>query len=137
MKERKVRKGKRPLSWRKKASDDDWKAFRELLRREMKEVKEIKRDDIGQKEIDETWKEWLRIVTKAADDSIGRQKRLINKQTRLDWDSKLAKLVEGQNSSRKNRDSSEGETRKRAQAEYREKRMAVKKEGESRQEETE
>jgi len=140
--ENKTRVEKRPLSWRKRAREEEWKKFRELLRDEMKEKKERKREQIGQTEIDEAWLEWLRIVTKAADDSIGRQKRQSKEQKRLDWDSKLGELVAGQNRSRKARDRAEGEARKQAHVEYRKNRALKGEEisqieGESKQEEAE
>ena len=60
----------------------------------------------------------MRIVSEAADDSIGRQKRGGNDIVRVNWDSKLAKLVEEQNRSRRKRDNAEGLARKCAQTEY-------------------
>ena len=69
----------------------------------------------------------MRIVTKAAEGSIGRQKKRPNRQENSKWDGKLAQMVAEQNRSRKIRDKAEGDSRKQAHVEYQKKRGIVKK----------
>jgi len=80
----------------------------------------------GQKEVEKTWRDWLKIVERAAEGHIGRQKRQKGRLKVSEWDRELAKLVEEQNRSRRVRDKSEGERRKIAHAEYQKKRSTVK-----------
>jgi hypothetical protein len=118
----------RPLGWRKRASEEAWTLFRELLdqaRRNEEEEKEI--DQKSQSASDRAWQHWLRIVTKAADGSIGRQEKRPNRKENRKWDGRLAQMVAEQNRSRKNRDVAEGESRKQAHVEYQRKRRIVKK----------
>ena len=110
-------KEKRPLSWKKRVKDEDWIRFREVLCQELKEKKrepeepEIKQT--GQEGVEKTWRDWLKIVERAAEGSIGRQKKQRGRLKVSEWDGELARLVEEQNRSRRVRDKSEGETRKR------------------------
>ena len=123
-------KEKRPLSWKKRVKEDDWKRFREILCRELTERKEHSEKkemrQKGQVEIENIWRDWLRIVEAAAEGSIGRQKRQKGRLKVSEWDGELAKLVQEQNRSRKIRDKSEGERRKIAHVEYQKKRTTVK-----------
>ena len=93
-------------------------------RKEHSEKKEMSQK--GQVEIENIWRDWLRIVEAAAEGSIGRQKRQKGRLKVSEWDGELAKLVQEQNRSRKIRDKSEGERRKIAHAEYQKKRTTVK-----------
>ena len=108
-------KEKRPLSWKKRVKEDDWKRFREILCRELTERNEHSEkkemSQKGQVEIEKIWRDWLRIVEAAAEGSIGRQKRQKGRLKVSEWDGELAKLVQEQNRSRKMRDKSEGETK--------------------------
>ena len=80
----------------------------------------------GQEEAERTWRDWLTVVERAAEGSIGRQKKQRRRLKVSEWDGELAKLVEEQNRSRRVRDKSEGERRKIAHAEYQKKRSTVK-----------
>ena len=80
----------------------------------------------GQEEAERTWRDWLTVVEREAEGSIGRQKKQRGRLKVSEWDGELAKLVEEQNRSRRVRDKSEGETLKRAHAEFQERRTAGK-----------
>jgi hypothetical protein len=60
-------------------------------RRNEDEEKEI--DQKGQSASDRAWQHWLRIVTKAADGSIGRQEKRPNRKENRKWDGRLAQMV--------------------------------------------